>query len=213
MSKFLSTVATAALFLAPGTADAQTLATAIGANNQQNGIMFDVVTGSSALTFESIAANISSGSYDFEFWTRDGTVVGHDQNASGWTLRNSFSSVAGAGVDQLTSFDISDFLVGANSTLGIYLTGTGGFPMNYTNASHVGDVIASDGNLSILTGYGKDYQFSSTFQPRNFNGSISYAAGINAVAVPEPAAWGMLILGFGAIGGTMRVRSRKLAFA
>jgi len=213
MSKFLSTVATAALFLAPGTAGAQTLTTAIGANNNQNGIMFDVVTGGSALTFEAIAANISSGSYDFEFWTRDGTVVGHDQDASGWTLRNSFSSVAGAGVDQLTSFDISDFLVGANSTLGIYLTGTGGFPMNYTNGSAVGDVIASDGNLSILTGYGKDYQFSSTYQPRNFNGSISYATGTNAVAVPEPAAWGMLILGIGAIGGTMRVRSRKLAFA
>ena len=213
MSKFLSTVATAALFLAPGTAGAQTLTTAIGANNNQNGIMFDVVTGGSALTFEAIAANISSGSYDFEFWTRDGTVVGHDQDASGWTLRNSFSSVAGAGVDQLTSFDISDFLVGANSTLGIYLTGTGGFPMNYTNGSAVGDVIASDANLSILTGYGKDYQFSSTYQPRNFNGSISYATGTNAVAVPEPAAWGMLILGIGAIGGTMRVRSRKLAFA
>ena len=213
MSKFLSTVAIAALFFAPDTAAAQTLSTAIGANNNQNGIMFDVVTGSSALTFQSIAANISSGTYDFEFWTRDDTVVGHDQDSSGWTLRNSFSSVAGAGLNQLTSFDISDFLVGANSTLGIYLTGTGNYPMNYTNGSAVGGVIASDANLSILTGYGKDYQFSSTFQPRNFNGSIGYATGAAAGAVPEPAAWGMLILGFGAIGGTMRVRSRKVAFA
>jgi hypothetical protein len=212
MSKFLSTVATAALFLAPS-AGAQTLATAIGANNNQNGIMFDVQTGGSALTFQSIAANVNSGSYNFEFWTRDGTVVDHDQDSAGWTLRNVFSNVAGAGLDQLTSFDISDFLVNANSTLGIYLTGTGGYPMNYTNGSHVGDVIASDANLSILTGYGKDYQFASTFQPRNFNGSISYATGAAAGAVPEPAAWGMFILGFGAIGGTMRVRARKVAFA
>ena len=213
MSKFLSTVAAAAFFIAPATADAQTLTTAIGANNNQNGIMFDVVTGGSALTLQAIGANVSGGTYNFEFWTRDGTIVGHDQDASGWTLRNSFSNVAGAGVNAITSFDISDFLVGANSTLGIYLTGTGNFPMNYTNGSHVGDVIASDANLSILTGYGKDYQFSSTYQPRNFNGSISYATGAASGAVPEPAAWGMLILGFGTIGGTMRVRSRKVAFA
>ena len=211
MSKLLTTVAAAALFLAPGIAGAQTLTTPIGANNNQNGIMFDVQTAGSALTFQSIAANISGGTYNFEFWTRDGTVVGHDQDPTGWTLRNTFSGVAGAGINNLTSFDITDFLVNANSTLGIYLTGTGGFPMNYTNGSAVGNVIASDANLSILTGYGKDYQFSSTFQPRNFNGSITYATG--AGAVPEPAAWGMFILGFGAIGGAMRVRARKVRFA
>jgi hypothetical protein len=37
----------------------------------------------------------------------------------------------------------------------------------------------------------------------------SYAGTINYSAVPEPAAWGMLIAGFGAIGATMR-RRRKL---
>ena len=31
--------------------------------------------------------------------------------------------------------------------------------------------------------------------------------------VPEPATWAMLIMGFGAIGGTMRVRRRSVAFA
>jgi hypothetical protein len=35
----------------------------------------------------------------------------------------------------------------------------------------------------------------------------------NLGAVPEPAAWGMFILGFGAIGGAMRARARKIAFA
>lgn len=212
MTKFFSTVAAAALFAAPGMAGAQTLATPIGANNNQNGIMFDIQTAGNALTLESIAANISGGTYDFEFWTRDGTVVGHDQDSTGWTLRNSFSGVAGAGLNQLTSFDISDFLVGANSTLGIYLTGTGNYPMNYANGTAVGNVIASDANLSILTGYGKDYQFASTFQPRNFNGSITYGIGA-AGGVPEPAAWGMFILGFGAVGGAMRVRARKVSFA
>lgn len=32
-------------------------------------------------------------------------------------------------------------------------------------------------------------------------------------AVPEPAIWGMMIAGFGLVGGTMRRRSAKIAFA
>lgn len=39
-------------------------------------------------------------------------------------------------------------------------------------------------------------------------------AGINAGAVPEPATWAMLILGFGAVGGAMRRRAKaKVAYA
>lgn len=34
-----------------------------------------------------------------------------------------------------------------------------------------------------------------------------------ATAVPEPATWGMMILGFGLIGGTMRRRTTKVRFA
>jgi hypothetical protein len=34
-----------------------------------------------------------------------------------------------------------------------------------------------------------------------------------ATAVPEPATWGMMILGFGLVGGLMRRRSTKVAFA
>lgn len=36
---------------------------------------------------------------------------------------------------------------------------------------------------------------------------------VSIAAVPEPATWGMMILGFGLAGGAMRRRSRKLATA
>jgi hypothetical protein len=43
---------------------------------------------------------------------------------------------------------------------------------------------------------------------------ISFLDGVSLVAAPEPATWGMMILGFGAVGAAMRRRSRALpAFA
>lgn len=38
----------------------------------------------------------------------------------------------------------------------------------------------------------------------NFNGTA------NLTAVPEPATWGLMLLGFGAMGGMLRTRSRKV---
>ena len=41
----------------------------------------------------------------------------------------------------------------------------------------------------------------------------SYAGTLNVAAVPEPASWGMLIAGFGIVGGSMRARRRQASFA
>ena len=35
---------------------------------------------------------------------------------------------------------------------------------------------------------------------------------VSISAVPEPASWGLLIAGFGLVGGTMRVRSRRVGW-
>jgi len=42
--------------------------------------------------------------------------------------------------------------------------------------------------------------------------SVTGISGGSQMTVPEPATWGMMILGFGAIGGIMRRRGRKPAF-
>lgn len=63
------------------------------------------------------------------------------------------------------------------------------------------------GPLSAAPGSALD-DFSGTMF-----GSFSAAFGAPVPAVPEPGTWAMMILGFGFVGSTMRVRRRKLAFA
>ena len=48
------------------------------------------------------------------------------------------------------------------------------------------------------------------------NGSYSFdttGLSLSVAAVPEPATWALMILGFGAVGGAMRRRSAKVRFA
>lgn len=56
------------------------------------------------------------------------------------------------------------------------------------------------GGVVTFNGDGKFGQGSFTYAP--------FAAG-----VPEPATWGMMILGFGAVGAAMRMRRRKISIS
>ena len=42
---------------------------------------------------------------------------------------------------------------------------------------------------------------------------LSFQSSASTTAVPEPATWAMMIMGFGMVGGVMRRRSTKVAFA
>ena len=195
---------------APGIA--ATLVTPLAGGNSQSGIMFDVVIKSSALTLQSIGVNISDGTYDFEFYTLAGGVGGNTGDSTPWTLRNSFSGVTTAGPGNLTTFDITDLGLAANTTYGIYFTSTvaSGGIVRYTNGSDVGDTVAGNADLSILSGYGKSYPFTNTYQPRNFNGELTYS--LNG-AVPEPASWALMIGGFGLVGASLRRRREAVSAA
>ena len=48
---------------------------------------------------------------------------------------------------------------------------------SYTNGSTYGNVYAADSNLQFHEGYGMDYPFNGTFDPRIWNGNIHYATG------------------------------------
>jgi len=48
---------------------------------------------------------------------------------------------------------------------------------NYTDGTAVGAVAASNGDLQILQGTGKEYPFGTSFTPRVWNGTIYYGAG------------------------------------
>jgi hypothetical protein len=85
-----------------------------------------------------------------------------------------------------------------------------------------------DGNVSDNNSGGVDIDFNNTPQLFTYAGGaftlkvndLSVSAGgvaspISGVirAVPEPATWGLMLLGFGAIGLTMRSRRRRPALA
>ena len=67
-------------------------------------------------------------------------------------------------------------------------------------------------NFSFLSGLGFDPNVNDTYQATFASGGGSVTAfaqiGSGAPAVPEPATWAMMLLGFGAIGFSMR-RSRS----
>lgn len=214
------------------TASATTIVTPQAGGNSNDGVMFDVKTGANALTLTSISANIF-GTASYEIYYKTGTLNDGITNSGGnnvsdpalWTLLGSFSNVVGIGAvftdpGGLVAFDITDVALAANATYGLYITKTdsdGGTKsgVRFTGANPtpplIGSTIVSDSNVSILTGRGALYKFDGISRfGRSFNGSLTYT--VNA-AVPEPATWGMMIVGFGLAGASLRRRGVVAATA
>jgi hypothetical protein len=99
-------------------------------------------------------------------------------------------------------------------------TGLGGLG-SFTGAG------ATSGTFTINPGYAIDYfavKYSDQFTLYNYNGQTTFTTdgqhGLSHLvffgtqtAVPEPATWAMMLLGFGGIGIAMRRRRRTLAKA
>jgi hypothetical protein len=84
--------------------------------------------------------------------------------------------------------------------------------------TEVAGVSDTDWLFTILSGTGRFAGASGTFEgtgtsdarTRPTHVSIDFTGSINAPAVPEPASWALMILGFGAIGMAMRRRRERL---
>jgi hypothetical protein len=84
-----------------------------------------------------------------------------------------------------------------------------------------GDILAAFSGANFLQGGTSPAPFTVTNAQFTTptNGSVTFNSGnllntsvvTNVGAVPEPATWGMMILGFGLIGGAMRRRQRNVA--
>jgi len=205
-----SSLLVAAAFLPPTTtAGAASLTTQFNANTGGPGVMFDVELFGSDLTITQVDINLDSAPFDLELHTRSGTFVGHEGSSAGWTLRDSTSSLSGAGFDNVTAWDIADFTLGANQAFGFYVTTaeSSGGPLNYTSGSSIGAVAAANGDLQILEGRGQKYGTSGfdgpvSSDPRIFNGTIHYTV------VPEPAAVLLTLSGVSALTVLLRRRSK-----
>jgi len=108
----------------------------------------------------------------------------------------------------LTSVFTSNTLSGATATISSYVSNANALWTGalLQNADFAGPGTFAQANLVNGTGpFSATVRYDITFDGpagSNFNGTA------NLSAVPEPATWGMMLLGFGAMGGLLRTRRR-----
>jgi hypothetical protein len=162
---------------------AATLTTLYATNNAQRGIMFDIQA-INAITILCFDVNLAVGTTNIEIYTKTGTHVGFTGTPAAWTLVGTAVNVASAGVNLPTSIPIALSVgIGAGGVQAFYITRTtaGGPSVDYTNGTAVGNTLASDANLILKQGTGKDYPFGANFTTRNFNGTVYYNIGALAI--------------------------------
>jgi choice-of-anchor C domain-containing protein len=93
-------------------------------------------------------------------------------------------------------------VIATGNAAGNYSVGSTPFPPNVTAWTQFGYAFTATGTSTTLT-------FTSTGQTA-FGAALD---NVNVTAVPEPATWALMILGFGAIGGVMRRRQGSFAIA
>jgi hypothetical protein len=173
--------------LISNTSYADSLSTIFDGDNSQNGNMFDIsATGTSGINITGFAQNFEGSSRSiprFELWTVAGGITGNTTNASAWTLISSTTSFTSNAQNTPTNLPFSSSFsirLDPGQRIGIYLTidPQGGFFSNYyRNGTGVGNVAATNSNLTIYEGYGVEYPFGRLFDPRIWNGTIFYSAG------------------------------------
>lgn len=168
-------------------------ATAIALPSVANAAITIGASGTTLGTNFSIAApdNISSPN-----------TVGFDTTAN---VAGSYTSYFEFSNDQtgFYNFALISSTLGATITLEQLMTGGG--------ASTLYSSTGATNSLSLLTGVlnsGTTYRFTYTGGFPTGGGTTSGNASFYVAAVPEPATWGLMLIGFGGIGLAMRRRRR-----
>lgn len=156
---------------------ASIITTTFDSNNYYSGNMFDLTTFNKSLLITEADLHLRSVGYSalVSLYTRVGGYRGFESSSQAWTLQGQ-QQVTSAGNGKATSFNFDDFIVNDNTLYGFYFAvseyRTRPVYMNYTNGAQS----YSNDDLSLELGIGKGYgDFSSAiFNPRSWNGSLSY---------------------------------------
>ena len=154
--------------------------TEYNANNSQDGIMFDVIakTNISITCFEGNLGNVLGDEMIISIYAKYGSCIGSENNPSDWNLLGTSDVIIVNGLDVPTYIPINiNFVILAGQKASFYITSTltGNYPTNYTNGTNgLGSVFSSNNDLSVCEGFGKEYPFSTSYEPRQFNGTIYY---------------------------------------
>ena len=150
----------------------------------QAGNMFDIVALNDVVV-RSFAGNYSVGNHTVELWHRQSPYAGFESSSAGWTLLST-SNFTSAGSDLPSSIPGSHSIkVPKGETHSFYITAQTNV-QEYTTGTTLGAVLASDTNLEILEGAGVVYPFGAIFEPRDWNGTITYTPITNPPAVFQP---------------------------
>ena len=184
-----------------GTANALSLSTGFGGppGSATSGGMFDIIVDGQDLTMTAVGANIQTDPGASVF-IRQGSFVGNEFSAAGWTQIFSDPSFVGAGNDVESVIDVNDFGLLAGQTYGIAIfvpdrmesaTGTG-----------LGNVAATNADLSILEGSMVGSNFGSEFTGGFISAAVTVETTIyyDKAVVPVPAPLALLATGIVAVG-------------
>jgi PKD repeat protein len=158
--------------------------------NYANGNMFDV-TALHELRIDSISLNIHDYlEHTVEVYFKQGSFEGSEQKPDDWALIGTYQ-VFGKGSNTPASVDIDDTHLSAGETYGFYVTLVSG-SLGYT---HGGNVFTGE-DIIIDCGAGVVYPFSTSYEPRTWNGTLHYSIGeyscnsglkeVQVIVIPTP---------------------------
>ncbi len=169
-----------AMLIGMTVANAASLSTPYLGGNNHRGNMFDVLPASDIAITQVQLSSLGAGNFPYAIYMREGTWNGHANSPSDWTLLQT-GTVVGYGAGNASDVIplASPVSLAAGVTYGFYVTSTNtGISVAYTDGSGVGNVLASDANLTIFEGGGLEYPFTAgsggVFQPRSWNGTLHY---------------------------------------
>ncbi|MEX0742024.1 MAG: PEP-CTERM sorting domain-containing protein [Phycisphaeraceae bacterium] len=207
-----------------------TLTTEFDGSQTSAGNLFDVTNhGSAAVTLTgAFEGNFQDNVWwrELEVWHRAGSYVGHENDASGWSLLGSDMLTSKPIPNTPTSFNVDNtLLISAGETVGllVYIHGGGLNTQSLSSSAQAGDGF-SDDHLTIAAGVGKSLDGSASVGGaaplggntisglRMWNGTIEYTVTAEdettTIAIPEPAS--LAVLG---IGGLAMLTRRRMTTA
>ena len=151
------------------------LASANSTNINFNGTMFDLVA-DSALVLDSIGIKINTlGTQGVDVFTRSGSHLGYETNASAWTFLGTYTADV-INVNDAATISLPGIPMAIGDSLALYLQlNNPAADLSYQSGSQ--PITRQTNELTMITGSGSAHNFGGNYYPRDWSGEIYYHFG------------------------------------